>query len=101
MIKSQFNYYPLLSPFYSRQSNNSIIKVHKRALRVICNDQQSSFQQSSYCSLKITSLMLTKETIELCKIINQMVPPIKHLLFAFCENMHKVRNYHPLNAGFF
>lgn len=95
MIKSQFNYYPLLSPFYSTQSNNSIIKVHKRALRVIRNDQQSSFQQSSYCSLKITSLMmLTKETIELCKIINQMVPPIKHLLFAFCENMHNVRNYH-------
>ena len=34
MIKSQFNYCPLVWMFCSRQSNNSINRVHERGLRL-------------------------------------------------------------------
>ena len=43
MIKSQFNYCPLVWMFCSRKSNNLINKVQERALRLITNDYQSSF----------------------------------------------------------
>ena len=43
MIKSQFNYCPLVRIFCSRKSNNLINKVRERALRLITNDYQSSF----------------------------------------------------------
>ena len=43
MIKSQFNYCPLVRIFCSRKSNNLINKVQERALRLITNDYQSSF----------------------------------------------------------
>ena len=44
MIKFQFSYRPLVWMFSSRQSNNLIYKVNERSLRVITNDENSSFQ---------------------------------------------------------
>ena len=44
MIKSQFSYCPLIWMFSSRQSNNLINKVHERSLRLITNDENSSFE---------------------------------------------------------
>ena len=43
MIKSQFNYCPLVWMFCSRKSNNLINKVQERALRLTNNDYQSNF----------------------------------------------------------
>ena len=45
MIKSQFNYCPLVWMFCSRQSNNLINKVHERGLRLTCRDETKDFQQ--------------------------------------------------------
>ena len=45
MIKSQFNYCPLLWMFCSRQSNNLINKVHERSLRLTYRDETKDFQQ--------------------------------------------------------
>ena len=42
MIKSQFNYCPLVWMFCSRKSYNLINKVQERTLRLITNDYQSS-----------------------------------------------------------
>ena len=39
IVKSQFSYCPLVWMFCSRTSNSMINKLHKRALRVILNDQ--------------------------------------------------------------
>ena len=39
MIKSQFNYCPLVWMFCSRQSNNLINKVHERGLRLAQRDE--------------------------------------------------------------
>ena len=44
MIKSQFSYCPIIWMFSSRRSNNLINKVHKRSLRLITNDENSSFE---------------------------------------------------------
>ena len=44
MIKSQFSYCPVIWMFSSRRSNNLINKVHERSLRLITNDQNSSFE---------------------------------------------------------
>ena len=43
MIKSQFNYCPLVWMFCSRQSNNLINKIHERSLRISYNDQKISY----------------------------------------------------------
>ena len=42
MIKSQFNYCPIVWIFYSRQSNNLINKIHKWSLRISYKDQKTS-----------------------------------------------------------
>ena len=45
VIKSQFNYCPLVWVFCSRQSNNLINKVHERGLRLTYRDETKDFQQ--------------------------------------------------------
>ena len=45
MIKSQFNYCPLVWMFCSRQSNNLINKVHERRLKLRYKDETKDFQQ--------------------------------------------------------
>ena len=42
MIKSQFNYCPLVWMFCSRQSNNLINKIHEWSLRISHKDQKIS-----------------------------------------------------------
>ena len=44
VVKSQFNYCPLVWMFCSRTSNSMIDRVHKRALRVILGDNLSDFE---------------------------------------------------------
>ena len=44
VVKSQFNYCPLVWIFCSKISNNMINKVHERALRVILGDDLSTFE---------------------------------------------------------
>ena len=47
MIKSQFNYCPLVWMYCSRQSNNLINRVHERGLRLTYrNETNQKFQQT-------------------------------------------------------
>ena len=84
MIKSQFNYCPLVRMFCSRKSNNLINKVQERALRLITNDKYNEFS--------IHQRNLQKLMIELYKIMRQITPPIMKSLFVFRENTHNIRN---------
>ena len=43
VIKSQFNYCPLICMFCSKTSNTMINKIHDRALRLMLNDHTSDF----------------------------------------------------------
>ena len=95
MIKSQFNYCPLVWMFCSRKSNNLINKVQERALRLITNDYQSSFNILHEFSIHQSNLQTL--LIELYKITHQIAPPIMNSLFVFHENMHNIRNHQILS----
>ena len=43
-IESQFGYCPVVWMFCGRKSNNRINHLHKRALRIVYNDNQSCFE---------------------------------------------------------
>ena len=85
--------------FYSRKSNNLINKVQERALRLITNDYQSSFNiLLDKCNeFSIQQRNLEALMIELYKIIHQIAPPIMNSLFVFRENTHNIRNYQILS----
>ena len=99
MIKSQFNYCPLVWMFCSRKSNNLINKVQERALRLITNDYQSSFNflLNKFNEFSVHQRNLQTLMIELYKIIHQIAPPIMNSLFVFRENTHNIRNYQILS----
>ena len=54
MIKSQFNYCPLVWIFCSRQSNNLINKIHERSLRISYKDQKTSYHNLLETHNKLT-----------------------------------------------
>ena len=99
MIKSQFNYYPLVWMFCSRKSNNLINKVQERALRLITNDYQNSFNflLHKFNEFSLHQRNLQTLMIELYKIIHQITPPIMNSLFVFRENTHNIRNFQILS----
>ena len=45
VIKSHFNYCPLIWMFDSRRSNNLINRIHETFLRTVYNDTNSTFQE--------------------------------------------------------
>ena len=45
VIKSQFTYCPLIRMFTSRYLNNTLNNIHERALRLIYNDHEKSFDR--------------------------------------------------------
>ena len=45
VIKSQFTYCPLIRMFTSRYLNNTLNNIHQRALRLINNDHEKSFDR--------------------------------------------------------
>ena len=44
-VESQFNYCPLVWMFCGRKANNRINNIHERALRLVYNDEESSFEE--------------------------------------------------------
>ena len=44
-IESQFKYCTLVWMFHGRQIDDKINKLHERALRIVCNDTITSFEE--------------------------------------------------------
>ena len=44
-IESQFNYCPLIWMFHSRTMNNTVNRIHERALRLVYSDHVSPFDE--------------------------------------------------------
>ena len=99
MIKSEFNYCPLVWMFCSRKSNNLINKVQERVLRLITNDYQSSFNflLNKFNEFSVHQRNLQTLMIQLYKIIHQIAPPIINLFFVFRENTNNTHNYQILS----
>ena len=85
--------------FCSRKSNNLLNKVQERALRLITNDYQSSFNiLLNKCNeFSIHQRNLQKLMIKLYKIIHHIASPIMNSLFVFRGNKHNIRNYQILS----
>ena len=95
LIKSQFNYWPLIRMICSRTSNNMINKIHERALRLILNDHTSDFDtllqnNNNTCNHHRNIQTLMTETY---KIKNNMNPPIMDLMFESRNNTYNLRNF--------
>ena len=96
MIKSQFNYCPLVWMFCSRQSNNLINKAHERSLRLTYrNETNKEFQQILRDKNEPTIHQKSLQVLmtEVYKIVNGIAPPKMNLLFNFCANIHNIRNF--------
>ena len=78
IIKSQFNYCPLVWMYCSRQSNNLIIRVHKRGLRLTYrNKTNKEFQQTLRGKNEPTIHQKNLQVLmtEVYKIVNGIAPP--------------------------
>ena len=95
MIKSQFNYCPLVWMFCSRQSNNLINKVHERGLRLTYRDETKDFQQILREQNKITIYQRNLQVLinEVNKIVNGIAPSAMNSLFQFRCNTNSIKNF--------
>ena len=96
MIKSQFNYCPLVWMYCSRQSNNLINRVHERGLRLTYrNETNKEFQQILREKNEPTIHQKNWQVLmnEVYKTVNGIARPIMNSLFNFPENIHNIRNF--------
>ena len=83
-FESQFRYCSLNWMFHSRKSNNKINLLHEKALRMICNDQISSFQEllDKDNSFTVHHFNIQSLAIEVFKVINNITATIIDDLFT-------------------
>ena len=76
VILSNFNYCPLIWLFSTKAANNEINRTHKRALRILFKDYDSSFDEllEKSESVKIHVQNLQKLMIEIYKTMNNLNP---------------------------
>ena len=95
MVKSQFDYCPLVWMFCSRQSNNLINKVYERGLRLTYRDETKDFQQILREQNKITIHQRDLQVLmtEVYKVVNSIASPIMNSPFHFRCNTTNIRNF--------
>ena len=107
-INSQFGYCPLVWMFHSRKLNNRINSIHERSLRVVYDDNVSTFEDllKKDNSFTIHESNIQILAIELYKVINGMSPEIMSLVFPLkplikyqCKNPFVTRNVHTVRYG--
>ena len=96
MIKSQFNYCPLIWMFCSRQSKNLINKIQEWSLRISYKDQKSSYHNF----LETHNELTIYHRNQVFKIINGVAPPIMNSLFEFRSNEYNIRNFQVSSTDF-
>ncbi len=76
VILSNFNYCPLIWLFSTKASNNEINRTHKRALRILFKDYDSSFNEllEKSESVNIHAQNRRKLMIEIYKTMNELNP---------------------------
>ena len=100
MIKSRFNYCPLVWTFRLRQSNNLINKVHERGLRLTYRDETKDFQQILREQNEITIHQRNLQVLMtgVYKIVNGIAPPVMISLFQSRCNTKSIRNFQEIYA---
>ena len=93
-IESQFGYCPLIWMFHTRTLNNRINKIHESALRLVYNDNTSTFSElltkdGSFC---IHHRNIQKLAIEMYKLKHNISPPLMNDIFIPRQNTYNLRN---------
>ena len=93
-ITSQFNYAPLTWMFHSRTLNNKINRLHERALRLVYEDENLTFQELLDLdeSMSIHHRNIQKLAIKMFKIKNNLSPPRMQEIFKGNTNTYDFRN---------
>ena len=84
-VISQFTYSPLIWMFRNRALNNRIIRIHKRALRLVYQNQNLSFSEL----LELDNVVIIHQrnlqvpVTEIFKVKNNLSPEIMKQVFDF------------------
>ena len=82
-VESQFSYCPLVWMFHSRALNNKINRLHERALRMVYDDDTSTFGEllimDGSCTIHERNIQYL--AIELYKAFNNIGPPLLNDIF--------------------
>ena len=97
-FSAQFGYCPLTWMFHSRKLNNKIKKLHERCLRIVYNNNTSTYEEL----LKTDNFQNVHAlAIELHKVVNGFSPYIMKDVFPlsenFCCNTRNKRTFYSRN----
>ena len=97
-ITSQFGYCPLIWMCHNRNALKQIDRIHERALRIVYNDNNSSFE---YLLAKSSSVSkhhrnLQQVAIEIYKALNDLSSTLMSGLFRVKEKKYNLRNKNAL-----
>ena len=84
IVESQFKYCLLIWMFHSRYTNNKINRLHERALQIVYNNYESSFEQllvkdRSFC---VHHQSIHRLMIEIFKVLNNVTDNVYNHLFV-------------------
>ena len=87
-ITSQFSYTPVVWMFQQRKLNNHINRIHERALRIVYQDHNSTFEKllSKDSSFKIHDRSLQRLLIEIFHVKAKPAPEIINEVFDIIES---------------
>ena len=88
-INAQFGYCPLVWMMHSRILNNRINKIHERALRIVYDDNKSTFEEllckDDAVSIHVRNIQAL--AIELFKVVNGQSPKIMEEVFSLKKTL--------------
>ena len=92
-IISQFNYCPIIWMYCQRKSNNSINRIHERALRIAYNDYESDFKTLLQNDNTVTNheRNIQTLTLEIYKTLNNLNPTFMNEIFYLKEQHYNTR----------
>ena len=94
-FNSRFSYCPLTWMFHSRKLNNKINKLHERCLRIVYNNNTSTYEEllETDNSVSVHFQNVQALTIELYMVVNRFSPDIMKDVFPLNENsFYNTRN---------
>ena len=94
-FESQFKYCPLVWMFHCRRLNSRVNGLHERALRIVYNDYNLSFQEllEKDGSVTVHNTNLQRLAIELFKLVNQIPHScLSDLLILNKNRVHRLRS---------